>query len=141
MILDTLLLADAATATPDGKLFIHGGGITQLNPPALPWVQPLITVVVRLRMEEDDWDQPHQMQLEVSNPSGTPIMPPSPINVEATPQPEATEGEDQFLQMALAIANPIFTEEGLYRFDLTIDGELARSMPVAVKAPTGQSDE
>lgn len=51
MILESLLLADNAAAA-GGKLYVHGGGITRITPPTLPWVQPLLTVVLRLLADD-----------------------------------------------------------------------------------------
>jgi hypothetical protein len=134
MQLDTFMLADAATGTPDGKLFIHGGGITRINPPVLPWTQPQLAIVARLLMDPDDWDATHELQLLVLDPDGALVMPPAPIPVTAPPRPQAAEGEEQYVQLALGLASPTFAREGTYRVELRLGERLLRSLPLSVVA-------
>lgn len=136
MRLDFMLLADAATATPDGKLFIHGGGVSRLNPPSLPWTQPQLGLVARFVMDLDDYGRPHEIQLSAAAPSGTLLIPPAQLPVEPAPRPDTTAGDEEevYMNMALGLASLTFGEEGVYRFDLRLDGELVRSLPLAVVA-------
>lgn len=134
MELDTLLVADAAAATPDGKLFIHGGGITRISAPMIPWTQPQLAVVARLRMNEEDWGRVHELQITVVDPNGAFIMPPAPISVPAPPRPPAPEGEEQYVQLALGLASPTFASEGIYRLELRLGEHVLRSLPLSVVA-------
>src|SRR5262245_50313329 len=98
MRLDTCLLADAATTTPDGKVFIHGGGITRLTPPTLPWTHPMLALVLRFELEEDDPGTSHQISLGLNSPAGEEMLTPAPeLDVHPTPT-KAVEGEESYLQ-------------------------------------------
>jgi hypothetical protein len=134
MELDTFMLADAATGTPDGKLFIHGGGITRITPPIIPWTQPQLAIVARLRMGPEDWDQEHELQLSLLDPDGALIMPPAPVTVEAPQRPDAAEGEEHYVQLAIGLASPTFAREGLYKVELRLGEKLLRSLPLRVVA-------
>lgn len=129
-----LILADAATATPDGKLFIHGGGITRITAATLPWVQPQIALVARFLMEDADFEQSHELQLSIADPSGALLVPPVPIEFPQPTVPDVQEGEERFMQIALGLASLTFTTEGLYEVELRMDGEVVRSLPLAVVA-------
>jgi hypothetical protein len=132
MELDTFLLADAATVTPDGKMFVHGGGLTRIAVPALPWTQPQLALVMRFRMEESDWDAAHQLQVSLAAPDGTAVIPPGSIEVPVGNQPETLENEESFLQIALSIASVPFLNQGIYTFRLALDGEPRGSLSLAV---------
>jgi hypothetical protein len=134
MELDTFMLADAATGTPDGKLFIHGGGITRITPPIIPWTHPQLAIVARLRMAAEDWDQVHELQLSLLDPGGALITPSAPITIPAPPRPPHAEGEEQYVQLALGIASPTFAVEGLYRVELRRGDDVLRSFPLPVLA-------
>ena len=136
MKLDMLLLADAATVTPDGKLFIHGGGITRIDATALPWTQPQLFIAARLLVEDDDYQRSHRLELAVTSPSGARLVPPAPLEVPRPPMPpEDSMGEERFMQMALGLASLTFSERGPYRFELWVNGELLRSLPLMVEGP------
>lgn len=135
MRLDTCLLADAATATPDGKLFIHGGGISRITPPVLPWTHPLLAVVLRFELEAGDADRTHELALALVSPKGDQMLSPVPT-LEVPPQrTRAVEGEESYLQAALQFATIPFASEGIYTLEVRVDGANVRSVPLAVVAP------
>lgn len=135
MRLDFMLLADAATASPDGKLFIHGGGVSRIMAPMLPWTQPQIVLVARFEMDQDDdYETPHELQVSATDPDGAVLVPPSRLGVPPQPRPESIEGEERYMNMALGLASLMFGREGVYRFELRLDGELVRSLPLVVVA-------
>jgi hypothetical protein len=74
MELETILLADAAS-TAEGKLYVHGGGLTRLTPPMLPWLHPQITVVLIFRTDEADLGQTRRLQLTLTAPDESLAMP------------------------------------------------------------------
>jgi len=139
MKLDMAMLSDAATALPDGKLYIHGGGVTRITATVLPWTQPQLAIVARFLLEEGDEDESHMLGLTFTNPQGHNMLPETSIEVAPQEQPAAVEGEERFLQLALNIAALTFTADGVYHVGLSLNGETVRSLPIAVigVAPTG----
>lgn len=134
MRLDLMMLADAATAGPEGKLFIHGGGISRISAPMLPWTQPHLGLVARFEMDADDYDRPHEFQLAVTGPGNAVMVPPAQLPIPPQHRPDAAEGEELYMNIALGLATLTFTQEGVYRFELRMDGTVARSLPLAVVA-------
>jgi hypothetical protein len=141
MELETILLADAAS-TAEGKLYVHGGGLTRLTPPMLPWLHPQITVVLIFRTDEADLGQTRRLQLTLTAPDESLAMPAfeqpiGPIQPRAEPLP----GEASRLQAVLNFSPVQFIRPGLYRFNVQVDDEPAGSMnlPVAPQPPTSGS--
>jgi hypothetical protein len=137
MRLDVCWLADAATGTPDGKLFIHGGGITRLSPPQLPWVHPMLALVLRFQIDRDDANQPHEIGLQIVAPDGTQLLSPAPAVAVDPGRPIAVEGEETYLQAVVQLAGLVFASAGIFTFNVSVDADIVRALPVAVVAPLG----
>ena len=139
MEVDALILADAVSAPPDGKIYVHGGGFSRYEIPRLPAPIPL-GVWIRIRVEDADIDKPHSIEVTLLGPAGVPNIPP--IAVEAVPPSEGmealAEGEERFLNLALQLP-AVAVRDGLYHLQLQIDGELAREVPLPVVV-TGEGD-
>jgi hypothetical protein len=133
MRLDLCLLADAVAANPqDGKLFIHGGGITRITPLALPWVQAL-AVAVRFEVEEEDQTRPHAVEFSILDPAEEPIFV-SPA-IEIPPLKREETGEDTFLQLATNLGVLHLIAAGSYTFSLKLDGHVIRRLALRVAEP------
>jgi hypothetical protein len=119
---DFLFLADAATGA-EGKLYIHGGGLSEIHPPKLPWMHPQIAVVFRLEVEADDAATDHSLELRVIGPHDEPITPE--IKAELTHEElSARKGRPPFfVQAALTLAPVPIHELGQHRIELWVDGE------------------
>jgi hypothetical protein len=132
MQLDSFLLADAATPA-GGKLYIHGGGITRINVPEVPFMLPTLAVVVRLLVGPDEAAIEHVLQLGLSDPAGEPVIPAAsvPIPAEGT-QLDAADGEERFVQLALGFIGIVFHRVGIHRLSMSLDGELIRTMTMPV---------
>jgi len=72
--LTTALLADAAIATPDGKLYIHGGGIDTILVPRVPVLHPTLALALSVLVEMDD--RGHDLRVDISflGPDGATLM-------------------------------------------------------------------
>jgi hypothetical protein len=136
MRLDAFLLADAASAPPDGKFYLHGGGITRFTVPVLPFTIPQIGVFVRLEVNEAEIQTEHRFRLSMIDPDGISVLPPQ--EFAAGPfEPAALEpGEERYVALALNLGGITFGRPGLHRFEFHIDGELLRSTPLPVVALT-----
>jgi hypothetical protein len=129
--LDALILADAASLPGDGKFYIHGGGLTRYDIPALPAPIP-IAVLVRLRVENGDLEKEHRINLVLMGPLEIPNV--EPIEILATPpeeRPDLAEGQEQFLELPLTIPG-IALRAGLYQLELRVNGRLAKRVPLPV---------
>jgi hypothetical protein len=142
MRLDSLLLADAATAV-EGKLFMHGGGISRITPPSVPWLQPQLAFVLRLVADgRDDLNQEHSVSISMRGPDGEFVMPPAGISIPGGQAPPAVPEEETSALVALTAAPLVFGQEGTYRIDIEIDNKPARTMslPVVVTPPARQPE-
>jgi hypothetical protein len=130
MRIDTFLLADAASGA-GGKLFIHGGGISRVNAPAFPFVLPQLALAARFVLDEADYGQSHRFEALVRDPTNTQIFAMKPVEFEIPPPPSSHfEGEEHALQFALNMSPLTFEDAGIYRFELRVNGELVRAMPL-----------
>jgi hypothetical protein len=128
MELDLFLAADAA-ASFEGKLYIHGGSITRLTPPFLPWAHPQLALVARFALEPKDYEAEQVLRFRLVRPDGqTGLDASSPVPSEPTPQ--LLEGEQGFKIAVITVAGIVFDQEGLYRIEVDIDGEMAGSIPL-----------
>jgi hypothetical protein len=139
--LDFFLLADAADASPDGKLYVHGGAITRLDAPGLP-AAVRVTVVARLLIEDDDEpESTHTGSIEWIQPDGTRLgKADAKIVVAATHAAGLRRGEEQGI---LIVAPVAFVVEafGPYEVRLALDGErLATRRLLAIRVEAAESD-
>jgi hypothetical protein len=132
MRLDTFLLADAATAPPDGKLYIHGGGLTVIRAPITPISVPL-SLAIRLEIEERELHVPHVLRLSILAPDGNSVWPAQELGFGPMDEPQqVADGEERYIQLALSFGALTFESEGVYTFSLAADGETLREMAVPV---------
>jgi len=73
MLLSAFLIADAVSAPPDGKFYIHGGGLTQLAVPFLPFPVPQIGVFVRLEVDPEEIGRAHEFRFKLTDPDDSPV--------------------------------------------------------------------
>lgn len=137
MKLDMALLADAAAGPPDGKLYIHGGGITRITALIQPWPQPSLAIVLRFLTESQDWGKPATISIELEDPAGDKATPPGdmPVEIPGNSYDDTIEGEQTALQIVLNLNNIVFRQLGLFTFTVLLDGDVVARLPLAVVAP------
>lgn len=121
MRFEFVLLADAAQVV-DRKLYVHGGGLTRLTVPSLPWMQPL---AICMRLEPDDYDDlshEWQFQLAVVGPDENPIIEHRIPLALHRPNTEPAEGEHRGVLVALTISGLVVHAYGPHRVRLAIEG-------------------
>ncbi len=137
MELETLIIADAVSTPPDDKFYVHGGGISRLEVPVLPFPIP-IGVLLRLKLDDEDLRRSHHFRVALIGPLGVPNVPT--IEFDASPPDKEpaplAEGEERFSHIAIQI-NAVAVNSGLYRLEVHIDGELVRSVPIPVVLMSG----
>jgi len=121
MKLDTFMVAEAASAA-DGKLFIHGGGLTQVTPPVLPWVHPQLALVARVEVSEGEEAIDHTLTMHFTGPDGEEALPPAEVLLPASDMPERREGRAIYALAVLTLAGVPLDQVGTYRFSIDIDG-------------------
>lgn len=136
MELETLIVADSVSTPPDGKFYIHGGGISRLEVPSLPFPIPL-GILLRLRIEsEDDLRRSHRVGVVLRGPRGVPNVPGVEFDLAPPEDLPLLEGEEQFANVSLQI-NAVAVLAGLYRVEIALDGETVRELPIPVIVAEG----
>ncbi len=121
MRFDFALLADYAQVV-DAKLYVQGGGLTRLNVPSLPWMQP---VAVCMRLEPDDDDdlgREWQFGIAVLGPGEVLIAQHETPLTLSRPETEITEGEERGVLVALTLSGLVVQAYGPHRVRLSLDG-------------------
>jgi hypothetical protein len=131
MKLDALILADAVSTPPDGRFYVHGGGLTRYEIPGLPAMIPL-GVLARLRAEDDDIGKESIFRFTLIGPTGLPNVEPVEASVTVEDhEMNRLEGEETFLNLGLQIPG-LAVRDGLYRLELRMDGRIVRNVPLPV---------
>jgi len=142
MRVDYLILADAAAAE-QGKHYIHGGGWSQINANSFPVTHPHIAVAVRLRVDWNDTNQPHEVELDILDGDGVSILPSGPLraSINVGRPPQARPGADQVVPLALNLYGVVLPRAGDYAAVVRIDGVDEARSPFSVVdvRPSGQS--
>jgi hypothetical protein len=133
MRLDAFLLADAVSTPPDGKVYVHGGGLTRIMAPSLPFILPQLGVLARFEVDESELQAPHEFVISLTGPDGAYVIPPGHLRSEPVgalgPLPD---GEEHYLQIALNFGSLPLASAGIYRFELHADDEPVKTMTIPV---------
>jgi hypothetical protein len=133
MRLDTFLLADAV-ATGNSRVYIHGGSITRLEVPALPFPVGQLAVYARLKPDDDaELERSHAMRLVVVGPTGNPNIPPLNFTLPAAELPELLPGEERLVDLALNFGGVTILREGLHRVELYYDHQRIGNAPLPAR--------
>jgi hypothetical protein len=136
MRLNALLLADAVSAPLDGKFYIHGGGLTRLTVPSLPFPIPQLGVLVRLEIDESEIGQTHEFQFALTDPDEVSVglFPQFTAQLPEPPPgaPKLEDGEQRFVVLAINFAGINVGRKGLHTFEFRVDGESLGAIPLPV---------
>jgi uncharacterized protein DUF6941 len=132
MRLDAFLLADVVTAPPDGKVYVHGGGLTRITAPVLPFTLPQLGILARFAIEASELERPHDFAFSLTDADGNDVIPPGELRSAPIAPPEVPEGEEHYLQLALNLTGITFPTAGVYHFELRADGEPVKTMTLPV---------
>jgi hypothetical protein len=130
--IDFALLADAADASVAGKLFIMGGGISEIAATNFPATHPTMVLVLKLKLHPSECDRPHTLEIKFWDADGKRLQP------EISGQFAAQRDSEQparpvFVQLLFNILGLQLPAPGDYEFHIVVDGHYLRSLPLHVK--------
>lgn len=117
MEITTLVLADGANTTQEGKLNILGV-FNRVGPVKVPFILPSMTLVVRFEYHPSESGK-HEFKLQVADADGRKVA-------EAGGEFEIPKRPGQTMppngQVVLPIQMAKFPKAGVYSFDISMDG-------------------
>jgi hypothetical protein len=142
MRLETLLVADAVSAPPDGKFYLHGAGVTRFNVPQLPTFVHM-GILVRFELDEHEPYARHQIAIHLTDPKEMDLLKGGPelwTDVPTEP-PEYVEGEQRFIAVVINLGGLMIQQEGMHHLQVDLDGVTVRAvpLPVVLLVPPGQA--
>jgi hypothetical protein len=127
--IELAVLADYAAVMADGKLMVAGVFDT-LTVSELPVAPPIIYLALRVAGDAAEFG-PHDLELRVIDPDGTPVIPSVGGRFSLTPHEDAaTIARTQFVMQMVGMA---FKKEGPHALDVLLDGRYEQSIPLDVK--------
>jgi hypothetical protein len=131
MILRNFILADAVTFGPEGKYFLHGGGIGKVYATHFPWTQPQLAVFATLVPVDEPAGSDHDFAVTFLAPSGEELAARTGGNFRVPPN----EREDvrPVINFATSLVGVQFPAEGLYWVRALYDGEELGRLPLEVE--------
>ena len=132
MKLDVFLIADAASGV-EGKLFVHGGGVGRIDAPIWPWSHPMMSVVIRFVIDEDEQDVPHATEVRLLDPEGEPVIDLGPFEWPARAVQSRQEGEQVFWDLVLGVAGFRFETQGVYVWEVKADETIVRTFAFPIR--------
>ena len=133
MDIDLALLADAATVDSGGKLNILGI-FDRINASSFPARHGWVALVVRFTAGVHEAGE-HEVEIVLRDPQGEKVVGLD-GKIHFGPGPRYTGGEIR-VPHVLNLDGLVFKEPGRYSFDLRVDGEHHRSLPLTVVSATG----
>src|SRR5262245_47869243 len=132
MHVETLILADNAVAA-EGKLYLHGAGISRITPPQLPWPHPMLSFVIRLEADDmEDFLASHELTLSIDDPDGNVLLPPNTLTMSHSEPPQLLDGEPLYANLVFTVAPILFRKEGLHSVKIELDAKPAAAVPLPV---------
>jgi hypothetical protein len=141
MKLETIFLAHFAALTPDGLFTVHGGGLNRINVESFPWAWGLLYLFARIRLTPKEAREEHTLTAEQESPNGQveALGDPEPFSRFSPPLETGPDGM-LGLSFSLGMVNRTFSEPGVYKFRVRIDGREIGvvQLLVAVKGEQGR---
>ncbi len=135
MQLEFAFLADSAQVSSDGKLFVLGGGIDRIFSQQFPTTHPYMSLVLKIQLHSAECDREHGLEVELWDPDGNPIGGKVAGNF-STPRPPG--GQPSFVQLVMNVLNTEFRVAGDYAFQVVVDGQLLKTLPLHLEQIAGQ---
>lgn len=131
------VLADYANLPPDNKLNIIGV-FRDINPPALPFVLPMMFLVVQYEAPPSEINTEKRFEIKLLDSEGGEIL-----KLEQTtivPHP-GRPGTRVTMSAVLGFNGIKFEQPGDYQFAILVNGEEKRTIPLRVNEPPPSGEE
>ena len=123
------LLADHASVPPDGKLYVLGGGISNINMAQLPG-RVSFAAVGGFRFTRADFNATHTVELRLVDADGGLVIPPATIQFQTAQAIPADQ--EEITVSAVSYLSPMFGEPGRYRVEYWGSGRLLAGVGLTV---------
>lgn len=138
MQVEYAFLADSAQAV-EGKVYVIGGGIDEIKAGQFPAVHPLLSLVVKFRLEPIECDRQYALEIEFWDPDGHPMGPRVNGQFSARRHPEEPT-RPGFVQLVINVMNLELPRPGDYAFHVVVNGQEIRRPPLTLYVrPSGQT--
>jgi hypothetical protein len=132
MRLDFLTLAENV-AISERKLYIHGGALSVMRVPQLPWFAEL-AIGGRFEADEDERGNSHTFSIAVVEPDGDALFPMQPMSLTLGDPHRVADGWDLLqVLVSLKIKPLALRETGWYTVDVGLDGESVAQLSLLVE--------
>ncbi len=128
------ILADAAIAHPDGKLYMLGAGIEIIKPPACPYVHPALSLACKIEFTVAESGRPWTIEVHPIDQDGQPFG--ATTSLQVTPQRNPEHGHlPVSVQFVLNMQGIAFTRAGSNSFSVLVGGHEVASVPLHILEP------
>jgi hypothetical protein len=126
-------LADYAYAHPDGRLYVVGGAFNKLFAPAFPFDCWQLSLVMKLEFPQEAMGEQFPLVIDVSDSEGVSLntgefaieVPNLPLLPDELPE----------VHVVWNVHQARFPIEGLYHFEMLVDGQSIGRLPLRVVLP------
>jgi hypothetical protein len=128
-------LCDHASVPPDGKIYIHGGGVHQLYVPQIPGPLKTLFLVVRLSIPWHMLGEPHTVHIRALDLDRRPIGPVDPListPFELGKPAGHRPGDESAINICAELTGLSVAQPMTLRFHLLVDDETIGSLPLKV---------
>jgi hypothetical protein len=128
-------LCDHAVVPPDGKIYIHGGGVHTLYAGVIPGTLKSLYLVVRLSIPWHMLGEPHTVKIHALDLDRKPISSTDPLITtpfELGKPPGHRPGDESAINICAELNGLVIQQPMTIRFHLTIDDEPIASLPLKI---------
>ena len=128
-------LCDHATVSPDGKIYIHGGGVNQLFLPQIPGPLRTLWLMVRLSIPWHMLGEPHTVKVRALDLDRNSVGPTDPLITtpfELGKPPGHRPGDESAINICAELSGLAIERPLTLRFHLLVDDEPVGSLPLKV---------
>ena len=127
-------LADWAAIPPDQKIYMGGGGVSQVHLPQLPGPLPPLSLVVQVHVPWTMTSQPYTFSVRLLDGDRNAIGPDPLIGgtAETGRPPGHRPGDELTMQFVVGLAGQPVQATGTIYFHLTVGDEVLGVLPIKV---------
>ncbi len=123
MDVSDLIVADYAEVNPRGKFTLVGAGITSVTAKQIPWVHPMMFLLVRLKVTRQDVGL-NKIEIRLVGEKGVIFKAESDMEVKPA------HNHEQQVPFIIQMVNMKFDHFGDYEFQVSINGEASKQSQI-----------